>query len=308
MPDTLRIGSRGSQLALWQANWAKDQLESQFPDLLVDIAVIRTQGDRLSEIPLSQMGGKEVWTKEIEQALLENQIDLAVHSLKDLPTLLPEGLILGAVSEREDVRDALVSRLGNVLSDLAESARIATSSLRRQAQLLHARPDLRIESIRGNVDTRLRKLETEKFDAIVLAAAGLIRLGLRDRITELLDPNMCVPAPGQAALGIETRAHDARTAAYVAVLNDASAFRDVGAEREMLRTLEGGCRVPIGAWARKESDKFSLTGVVASPNGHRVIKASLVGDKEDPGRLGREMAEKLRALGADDILADFKES
>jgi hydroxymethylbilane synthase len=221
---------------------------------------------------------------------------------------LPEGLILGAVSEREDVRDALVSRLGNVLSDLAESARIATSSLRRQAQLLHARPDLRIESIRGNVDTRLRKLETEKFDAIVLAAAGLIRLGLRDRITELLDPNMCVPAPGQAALGIETRAHDARTAAYVAVLNDASAFRDVGAEREMLRTLEGGCRVPIGAWARMESDKFSLTGVVASPNGHRVIKASLVGDKEDPGRLGREMAEKLRALGADDILADFKES
>jgi len=294
MAGTIRIGSRGSQLALWQANWAKACLSDRFPECRVEITVIRTQGDRLSETPLSQMGGKEVWTKEIEKALLENQIDLAVHTL-------------GAVSKREDVRDALVSRRGEKFIDLGKNARIATSSLRRQAQLLHARPDFKIESIRGNVDTRLRKLHEEGLDAIILAAAGLIRLGLRDQITECLDPIVCVPAPGQAALGIETRQKDDRVAAFVEVLNDVDAFRDVGAEREMLRTLEGGCRVPIGAWARVEAGEFRLTGMVATPDGQCVIRESLVGDPDNPQDLGRAMAKKLIGLGADDILANLEE-
>lgn len=307
MSDKLTIGSRGSKLALWQAHWAKDRLCEHFPNLQVEIQVIRTQGDRLAEVPLSQMGGKEVWTKEIEQALLDHQIDLAVHSLKDLPTLLPQGLMLGAVSQREDVRDALVSLNGNDFASLRLNARVATSSLRRQAQLLKARPDLKIESIRGNVDTRLRKLEDEPYDAIILASAGLIRLGFGDRITEFLDPTMCVPAPGQAALGIETRQSDDRIATYVAVLSDADAFRDVTAEREMLRSLEGGCRVPIGAWARLEDGRFVLTGMVATPNGQRVIKETVEGNTNDPVALGRVVADKLRAQGAVDILADLEE-
>jgi len=306
MSDKLTIGSRGSKLALWQANWAKDRLSERFPSLQVEIQVIRTQGDRLAEVPLSQMGGKEVWTKEIEQALLDHHIDLAVHSLKDLPTLLPNGLMLGAVSKREDVRDALVSLNGDGFAKLRQHARVATSSLRRQAQLLNARPDLKIESIRGNVDTRLRKLEEEPFDAIILAAAGLIRLGFGDRITEFLDPTLCVPAPGQAALGIETRQKDDRVATYVAVLNDSDAFRDVTAERAMLRSLEGGCRVPIGAWARLTSGRFELTGLVATPNGQRVLKETIVGQKSDPQALGCEVAEKLRLQGADEILADLE--
>ena len=308
MGETLHIGSRGSQLALWQANWAKDCLSEAFPEVNVDITVIRTQGDRMAEVPLSQMGGKEVWTKEIEQSLLDNQIDLAVHSLKDLPTQLPNGLVLGAISKREDVRDALVSCNGQAFAELSEGARIATSSLRRQAQLLHVRPDLQIEPIRGNIDTRLRKLEDENFDAIILASAGLIRLGWGNRITEFLDPVLCVPAPGQAALGIETRDGDERVARFVAALNDSDTFRDVVAEREMLRVLEGGCRVPIGAWARVNDEGFLLTGVVATPDGQRVIKESILGQMEAPEMLGRDVAGKLKSLGAEEILANLEDS
>lgn len=307
MGEMLRIGSRGSQLALWQANWAKACLCEHFPILDVDITVIRTQGDRMAEVPLSQMGGKEVWTKEIEHALLNQEIDLAVHSLKDLPTQLPKGLILGAISKREDVRDALVSADGKVFAELRENARVATSSLRRQAQLLHARPDLQIEGIRGNIDTRLRKLEDENFDAIILASAGLIRLGWADRITEFLDPIACVPAPGQAALGIETRQDDKRVAGFVDALNHSDTFRDVTAEREMLRILEGGCRVPIGAWARIDAGDFLLTGVVATPDGQRVIKETMCGQAKDPEALGREVAAKLRMQGADGILASLED-
>ncbi|MDA0712076.1 MAG: hydroxymethylbilane synthase [bacterium] len=303
--DVIKIGSRGSQLALWQANWARECLSEKFSDARIEIVVIKTQGDHQSEVPLAQMGGKEVWTKEIESALLDRQIDLAVHSLKDLPTTLPEGLILGAVSKRVDVRDALISLNGLVFGELPNRARVATSSLRRQAQLLHERPDLRIESIRGNVDTRLRKLETEGFDAIILAAAGLLRLGLGDRITEFLDPAMCVPAPGQAALGIEIRKGDDRVCAYVEVLNDAEARRDVCAEREMLSALAGGCRVPIGGWARSTREGFVLTGVVATTDGKRVIKETLIGDPGDPATLGQTLARKLKALGAEEILSNL---
>jgi len=306
MSDLVTIGSRGSKLALWQANWAKEQLLSTFPHLQVEIQVISTQGDRQAEVPLAQMGGKEVWTKEIEHALLNDEIDLAVHSLKDLPTLLPEGLILGAVSKREDVRDAFISESGCSFAELKKGARVATSSLRRQSQLLHLRPDLQIESVRGNVDTRLRKLETESFDALILAAAGLIRLGFGDRITEFLDPDICVPAPGQAALGIETRAGDDRIAEFVCALNDADAFRDVTAERAMLRTLEGGCRVPIGALATGINNALVLTGVVATPDGKRVIRVTDNGNPDKPVELGQAVAEKLRDQGADEILGSLE--
>lgn len=306
MSNLVTIGSRGSKLALWQANWAKDQLLATFPHLQVEIQVISTQGDRQAEVPLAQMGGKEVWTKEIEHALLNHEIDLAVHSLKDLPTQLPEGLILGAVSKREDVRDAFVSRSGCSFEELKDGARVATSSLRRQAQLLHVRPDLRIESVRGNVDTRLRKLETESFDALILAAAGLIRLGFGDRITEFLDPEICVPAPGQAALGIETRAGDDRIAEFIQALNDPHGFRDVTAERSLLRTLEGGCRVPIGALATNNNGVFGLTGVVATPDGKRVIRETDSGDPDKPVELGQAVAKKLRSKGADEILSNLE--
>ena len=243
------IGSRGSALALWQANWAKRKLASAYPDLNIEIEVIKTEGDRLSETPLSHIGGKEVWTKEIEHALLSGSIDLAVHSLKDLPTRLPQGLVLGAISAREDVRDVLVSKNNRMFWDLPEGATVATSSLRRQAQLKHARPDLNFVAIRGNVDTRVKKLETENLDGIILAAAGLKRLGLGDRIADFIDPNICLPAPGQAALGIEIREGDERITDLVGVLNCVETQQAVTAERAMLAALGGGCEVPIGGYA-----------------------------------------------------------
>lgn len=302
MNQKVVIGTRGSQLALWQAHWAQAELKRHHAGLDVDIEIIKTQGDRLAEVPLSEMGGKEVWTKEIETALLEKRIDLAVHSLKDLPTQLPKGLVLGAVSAREDVRDAFVGRNGLVFDTLPQGARIGTSSLRRQAQLLFKRPDLKIEPIRGNVDTRLRKLETEGLDAIILAAAGLKRLGLDGHVTEYLDPAYSLPAPGQAALGIEIRDGDAKTAHLIAVLNDESARRAVTAERSMLAALGGGCRVPIGGLAIEVSGGLHLTGVVAMPDGRCLLRESLTGDWADAEDLGLRVAEKLREKGAGEIL------
>ncbi len=293
------IGTRGSQLAMWQAHWAQAELKRHFKELAVDIEVIKTQGDRLSEVPLSQMGGKEVWTKEIEAALLEGHIDLAVHSLKDLPTQLPSGLRLGAISAREDVRDVLI---GQTFDCLKEGAHIGTSSLRRQAQILHLRPDLHIEAIRGNVDTRLRKLNTEGFDAIVLASAGLRRLGLTVHISEYLDPEHFLPAPGQAALGIEIRDHNEPVMGLITVLNDENANRAVTAERAMLAALGGGCRVPIGGLAVCQKGKLILTGMVAMPDGSRLLRESLMGNQADPAELGMRVAEKLHQQGAEDIL------
>ena len=300
------IGSRGSALALWQANWAKAQLEGAHSGLQVEIKIIKTQGDRMAETPLAQIGGKEVWTKEIELALLEGKIDLAVHSLKDLPTVLPEGLILGAVSPREDPRDALISQGDILFQDLADGATIATSSLRRQAQLQHARPDLNFVEIRGNVDTRLRKLDTENLDGIILAAAGLIRLGWGDRISEAIDPEICVPAPGQAALGIEVRDHDARMSALIEALNDVETHHAVCAERGMLEALGGGCRVPIGGWAVQDpklETGLVLTGIVATPNGQTVIREVLSDESTNAVQLGKRVAAGLLEKGAGDILA-----
>ena len=299
------IGSRGSALALWQANWAKRKLASAYPDLSIEIEVIKTQGDRLSEMPLSQIGGKEVWTKEIEYALLSGCIDLAVHSLKDLPTRLPEGLVLGAVSAREDVRDVLVSKNNRIFRDLPEGATVATSSLRRQAQLKHARPDLNFVAIRGNVDTRLKKLETENLDGIILAAAGLKRLGLGDRIAEFIDPAICLPAPGQAALGIEIREGDQRITDLVGVLNCVETQQAVTAERAMLAALGGGCRVPIGGYAAFDTVSvvvLVLSGVVATPDGRQVISKKMEGQASSAEQLGMRVAKGLLEQGAGEML------
>ena len=299
------IGSRGSALALWQANWAKRKLASAYPDLSIEIEVIKTQGDRLSEMPLSQIGGKEVWTKEIEHALLSGSIDIAVHSLKDLPTKLPEGLVLGAVSEREDVRDVLVSKNNRVFRDLPEGATVATSSLRRQAQLKHARPDLNFVAMRGNVDTRIKKLETENLDGIILAAAGLKRLGLGDRIAEFIDPAICLPAPGQAALGIEIREGDQRITDLVGVLNCVETQQAVTAERAMLAALGGGCRVPIGGYAAFDTVSvvvLVLSGVVATPDGRQVISKKMEGQASSAEQLGMRVAKGLLEQGAGEML------
>ncbi len=299
------IGSRGSALALWQANWAKRKLASAYPDLSIEIEVIKTQGDRLSEMPLSQIGGKEVWTKEIEHALLSGSIDIAVHSLKDLPTRLPEGLVLGAVSERGDVRDVLVSKNNLVFRDLPEGATVATSSLRRQAQLKHARPDLNFVAMRGNVDTRIKKLETENLDGIILAAAGLKRLGLGDRIAEFIDPAICLPAPGQAALGIEIREGDQRITDLVGVLNCVETQQAVTAERAMLAALGGGCRVPIGGYAAFDTVSvvvLVLSGVVATPDGRQVISKKMEGQASSAEQLGMRVAKGLLEQGAGEML------
>ncbi len=299
------IGSRGSALALWQANWARRKLASAYPDLSVEIEVIKTEGDRLSEMSLSQIGGKEVWTKEIEHALLSGSIDIAVHSLKDLPTKLPEGLVLGAVSEREDVRDVLVSKNNRMFWDLPEGATIATSSLRRQAQLKHARPDLNFVAIRGNVDTRLKKLETENLDGIILAAAGLKRLGLGDRIADFIDPEICLPAPGQGALGIEIREGDQRITDLVGVLNCVETQQAVTAERAMLAALGGGCRVPIGGYAAVDTVSvvvLLLSGVVATPDGRQVLSKKIEGQALSAELLGMRVAKGLLEQGAGEIL------
>jgi hydroxymethylbilane synthase len=294
----LVIGSRGSQLALWQATWVRDRLEASGQACRVEI--IRTTGDRIAAVPLVKVGTKGLFTKEIEEALLEGRIDLAVHSLKDLPTGLPAGLRLAATPPREDPRDALV---GSRLAELTSGARVGTSSLRRAAQLRAARPDLAIESVRGNLDTRLRKLDEGQYDALVMAAAGLRRLGWQARIAELLPIELICPAVGQGALAIETRA-TGPAAEICAQLEDAGTRAEVEAERAVLRTLGGGCQVPIGAHARASDGELRLLGVVASPDGTRIVRRETSGPAIDAVRLGQELGNQLLAGGGREILEE----
>ena len=294
----LTIGSRGSQLALWQAEHVRDLLAARGTE--ASIEVIRTTGDNITGVSLSQLGKqtstKGLFTKELEDALLDGRIDLAVHSLKDMPTELPDGLQLGAVpGPREDVRDALI---GCAWKDLKQGARVGTSALRRQAQLHAARPDLAIEPIRGNVDTRLRKLDEGQYDAIVLASAGLRRLGWADRITEAFDPAFMCPAVGQGALAIETRAGDER----LFVLDDLTVRSAVTAERALLRALGGGCQVPVGAYAEAAGDQLRLRAVVISPDGQTVLREELPGAFMYAEVIGQEVAQALLAKGAQRIL------
>jgi hydroxymethylbilane synthase len=292
----LVIASRGSQLALWQARWVQQRLAGSGRESRIEI--IKTTGDKITDVPLAKVGAKGLFTKEIEEALLDGRADLAVHSLKDLPTELPAGLVLAAVPEREDPRDAIVGRL---LADLQPGAKVGTSSLRRAAQLRRLRPDLAVESIRGNLDTRLRKLDEGQYETIVLAAAGLRRLGWKDRIAEILEPAAMCPAVGQGALAIETREFGTGRAACLA-LNHIPTRQSVAAERGVLAALGGGCQVPIGAHAVVEGIRLRLLGVVASPDGSELVRQEAEGLAADADRIGRKLGEGLLASGARAIL------
>ena len=294
----LTIGSRGSQLALWQAHWVRERLEALGETCRIEI--IKTTGDKITAVPLAQVGTKGLFTKEIEEALLDERIDLAVHSLKDLPTELPKGLMIAAVPIREDVRDAMV---GGRLADLRAGARVGTSSLRRAAQLAAVRPDLAIESVRGNVDTRLRKLTEGQYDALVMAAAGLRRLGCEDRIAECLPVETMCPAVGQGALAIETRV-ESPAARVCAQLNDAAARQAVEAERAVLAALGGGCQVPIGAYGRVEGERLELAAIVAAPSGARVIRVRASGPAADGVRIGADLGRRLLEAGGREILEE----
>ena len=305
MIQNLIIGTRGSQLALWQTNWVRARLLELQPKIEIQIQVISTKGDRVLDVSLPKLGeqGKGLFTKELEDAIIDHRVDLAVHSLKDLPTELPSGLEVGAICEREDVRDALVARKDvKSFAGLPEHARVGTSSLRRQAQLRAVRPDLLIEPIRGNVDTRLRKLDEGQFDAIVLAAAGLHRLGHAGRITEHLDEDVMLPAVGQGALAIEIRSNDASTAEIIRQLNHEATSLACKAERAFLKGLGGGCLVPIAAHARIEGDTLNLRGLVASPDGAQALRGDRDGRSSDAVSLGLELADELLSRGADRIL------
>jgi hydroxymethylbilane synthase len=301
----LRIGTRGSALALWQAEWVKSQLLGGQQELIVELVVIKTTGDKILDVPLAMVGGKGLFVKEIEEALLDGRADLAVHSVKDMPAELPEGLHLAAMPPREDPRDALISKNGAGLDTLPHGARVGTSSLRRAAQLLHLRSDLRIETLRGNVDTRLRKLETEGLDAIVLAAAGLKRMEQSQVISEYLEPERIVPAVGQGALGIETRIGDVSTNEIVASLIHQQTVTTVRAERAFLKRLEGGCQVPIGGYATMEGETLILTGMVADLKGVRLIRKKMRGDARQPEVVGESLAEAVLESGGREILAEI---
>jgi hydroxymethylbilane synthase len=302
MDKALVIGTRGSRLALWQAEWVRGALLREFPGTPVELAVIKTQGDRILDVPLAQVGGKGLFVKEIEEALLCGRIDLAVHSMKDMPAEVPPGLAIGAVPERESAGDVLISRGAERLADLPAGSLVGTSSLRRAAQLRHARPELEIAPLRGNVDTRLRKVEAGERAAIVLAAAGVKRLGLAGRISEYLAHELMLPAVGQGALCIEIRAGDPVTAPRVAALDHPASRTAVAAERAFLKRLEGGCQVPIAGHARIENGRLSLTGLVAETDGSRLIRERLEGPEGEAERLGTALAEKLLNRGADAIL------
>jgi len=302
MPSELKIGTRGSQLALFQANWVKDQLSHAHPGLKVTLIKIKTTGDKIQDAPLAKIGGKGLFVKEIEEALIRKRIDLAVHSIKDVPTEFPEGLHLSVITKREDPRDVFISREGRALKDLPPGAKIGTSSLRRQAQLLHFRNDLELIPLRGNLDTRLKKLKTMSLDGIVLALAGVRRLGLEERITEIIPVETSLPAIGQGALGIETRMNSREVEDQIRFLNDRDSAIAITAERAFLKKLEGGCQVPIAAYARSVGRTLYVDGLVGAIDGRRLIKHSVEGPVENAEPLGIELAEILLGRGAKEIL------
>ncbi|TKB72656.1 MAG: hydroxymethylbilane synthase [Nitrospira sp.] len=299
------LGTRGSKLAVQQSEWVQAQLHKLAPHVTVTLQRIQTSGDKILDVPLAQIGGKGLFVKEIEEALLSGEIDLAVHSMKDVPTELPEGLAILCVPPREDPRDALISRDGLLFHDLPRGAKIGTSSLRRQSQLLHARPDLTIALLRGNLDTRLRKLREGQYDAIVLAAAGLRRLAWAHEITEYLSPQISLPAIGQGALGIEGRRDDLFIRSLLSGLNHASSMTAVLAERALLHRLQGGCQVPIAAHATVTGTGVRLEGLVSSVDGKELFRETADGTIEDPESIGIQLAERLLARGGDRILREI---
>jgi hydroxymethylbilane synthase len=309
MKQRLTIGTRGSALALWQTNWVENQLQKIFPDLLINTEIIKTTGDKILDSPLSTIGDKGLFTKELESALLENQIDLAVHSLKDVPTKLPDGLVIAAVAEREDSRDVFIASVNNDdqnLDKIPVGSKVATGSLRRKCQLLNWRPDLKIIEIRGNLNTRFSKLDESSWAGMILARAGVIRLGWENRITQILPLDKILPAVGQGALGIETRAGDQSTIEIVSRLNHKETEISVNGERALLRRLEGGCQIPIGAYGRIRNKSFYLDAIIGSLDGKRIVRDFIQGKAEDSERLGIELAELLLSNGGKEILAEIR--
>jgi len=302
MNKTLKIGTRGSRLALWQANWVKSALESEDPSLSIELVVIKTKGDKILDVPLAKVGGKGLFVKEIEESLLNEKIDLAVHSMKDMPAQIPQGLCIAAIPQREDPQDVLISKDNRRFSELPSGSVVGTGSLRRKAQLLFARPDLVVAPMRGNIDTRLRKLETENLDAIILAAAGVKRMKYENKIAEYLDENIMLPAVGQGALCIEIRQDDPLAGPVVAGLEDPKTRTVIMGERAFSARLEGGCQVPIAAHGTLHNDIFTLSGLVASVDGRTLLKKTLKGPENASGTIGVELAEHLISMGAKTII------
>lgn len=320
---TITIGTRGSKLALWQAEWVKSEIQKLYPDLVIELNKIKTTGDKILDVPLAKIGGKGLFVKEIEEALLRHDADIAVHSMKDVPTEFPENLHLSVICKREDPRDAFLSRIKNSkfqipnLKALPRGAIVGTSSLRRSCQLLNIRPDIKIKQLRGNLDTRVRKLDEGQFEAIIVAAAGVKRLGLQKRITEILPVDISLPAIGQGAVGIECRIDDAFINSLVAPLNHPETSVCVKAERAFLKRLEGGCQVPIAAYARLEQQiqnpksnppeadknpKIIMDGLVGSISGDRIIKRHIEGSTDEAESIGIQLAEDVLSRGAKEML------
>ena len=304
----LIIGSRGSELALWQTNFVKEKLEEFFPETKLEVKIIKTTGDKMLDVALAKIGDKGLFTRQIETALLNREIDLAVHSLKDLQTVQPAGLTIGAVSARELPNDVLISKKYASIDDLPKNAKVATGSLRRRSQLLHYRPDLEIFEIRGNVPTRIKKFEESDFDAMILAFAGIHRLKLDSYIKQIIPFEIMIPAVSQGVMGIEIRSDDAEIKELLQKLNDENTSFCVAAERSFLRTLEGGCQVPIGANAFLENDKIHLEGMVGNLFGSVNLRDSISGDKKDAADLGKRLAEKLIEKGANRLLEATRET
>jgi hydroxymethylbilane synthase len=300
--EAIRLGTRGSPLAWQQAQWVRDRLEQRHPELKVELVIIKTKGDKILDVPLAQVGGKGLFVKEIEEALLTKRVDLAVHSMKDMPGDLPEGLRIGAVPVREDPRDVFLSPQKITLDQVPVSAKIGTGSLRRKAQLLGYRPDLEIIPLRGNLDTRIRKMETLGLAGIVLAAAGLHRLGWHHLISHYLEPEVCLPAVGQGALAIEVRADDHRLQEWIAFLHHEESALCTRAERAFLQRLEGGCQVPLAGQARVQGERLLLTGLIADLEGKIIFKDQREGPIQDPEGLGTALADHLLGLGGRAVL------
>jgi hydroxymethylbilane synthase len=303
------IGTRGSELALWQSNWVAAELRRLYPAFAIETAVIKTTGDKILDSPLSKIGDKGLFTKEIENALLDNSIDLAVHSLKDVPTKLANGLTIGAITEREDVRDVFIShpkKKYRSLSAIPKNGSIATGSLRRKCQLLNLRPDLQIIEIRGNLKTRRSKLADSDWDGMLLAKAGVTRLGWTEMISEVLSPTSILPAVGQGALAIEIRSDDSSLLAALEPLNHLPTVQATDGERALLRFLEGGCQIPIGTYGRIESGTFFLDAVVGSIDGKRMVRGAINGPPADSAKLGVSLAQELLKRGADKILEEIR--
>ncbi|OMH41165.1 hydroxymethylbilane synthase [Desulfurobacterium indicum] len=304
----IRIGTRKSKLALWQSEWVKAQIQKKYPEIEVELVKIVTKGDKILDAPLAKIGDKGLFTKEIEDAMLKGEVDIAVHSLKDVPSILPEGLKLLAFSHREDPRDAFLSNGKFTFKTLPEGAKVGTSSLRRKAQLKRLRPDLKIEDLRGNVDTRIRKLKEGQYDAIILAAAGVKRLGFDAEIDEILSPDIMIPSVSQGILGIEGRENDLKIEKIVRdVINDENSELAAAVERAFLKTVEGGCQVPMGCYAEVKEKGIYVRAFIASLDGKTFLKEEGLFPKENPRETGKKIAERLLNQGGKEILENLKE-